>query len=131
MLIERLHHVSLSVTDLARARRFYADVLGLRELPRPPFDFPGAWFDLGNGQLHLIVHGAPRSLRGTTEIDSRDGHFALRVSDWEAALERLKAHAVPHVERWENATPFAQIHLTDPDGNGIELNVERPDSTKA
>ena len=39
IVIESLHHVSVTVTDLARARQFYGDVLGLRELPRPPFDF--------------------------------------------------------------------------------------------
>ena len=125
MLVERLHHVSLAVTDLESARRFYGHVLGLRELQRPAFDFPGAWYDLGNGQLHLIVHSAPRALRGTTEIDSRDGHFALRIGDWKAALARLEAYGVPYIERRDNPTPFAQIHLTDPDGNGIELNVER------
>ncbi len=38
-----LHHVAVTVTDLDRARRFYSDVLGLVELPRPPFDFGGAW----------------------------------------------------------------------------------------
>ena len=125
MKVERFHHVSLAVTDLARAKQFYGAVLGLREVPRPPFDFPGAWYDLGNAHLHLIAHASPRTLRGTTEIDSRDGHFALRIGDWDAAIERLKAHGVRFLERPDNATPFKQIHLTDPDGNGIELNVDR------
>ena len=124
-IVERLHHVSLAVTDLARARHFYGEVLGLRELERPAFDFAGAWYDLGGAQLHLIVHDAPRSLRGTTEIDSRDGHFALRIRDWHATVGRLREYDVPFLERPDNATPWAQIHLTDPDGNGIELNLER------
>lgn len=121
----RLHHVAVCVTDLARAKRFYGSVLGLTELPRPAFDFPGAWYDLGGGQLHLIVRVAARTLRGTRDIDSRDGHFALRVPSYRAALEGLKARGVPVVERPENATPWAQLHLTDPDGNEIELNAER------
>ena len=125
MVVERLHHVSLSVTDLARSKHFYGTILGLRELPRPAFDFPGAWYDLGNAQLHLIVHALPRSLRGTTQIDSRDGHFALRIADWDAAIARLEAAGVAFILRPDNPTPFAQIHLTDPDGNGIELNVDR------
>ena len=37
--IESLHHIGITVTDLARAKAFYGGVLGLRELPRPPFDF--------------------------------------------------------------------------------------------
>ncbi len=124
-LVRTFHHVSLAVTDLARAKHFYGEVLGLKELPRPAFDFAGAWYDLGNAQLHLIVAGQPRALRGTTEIDSRDGHFALRVSSSGEAVERLRRHGIAFLERPENATPWAQIHLTDPDGNGIELNAER------
>ena len=39
----RLHHVSLCVTDVERARRFYIGILGLEEIERPNFPFPGAW----------------------------------------------------------------------------------------
>jgi glyoxylase I family protein len=42
MEIVELHHVSLPTTDLERSRRFYAEVLELKEIPRPPFPFPGA-----------------------------------------------------------------------------------------
>lgn len=63
--------MSLTVTDLARAKRFYGDVLGLAELQRPDFDFAGAWYALGDRQLHLIEslasicgHGASRSGNG-------------------------------------------------------------------
>ena len=123
--IETLHHVSLSVTDLERARAFYGGVLGLREIERPPFDFPGAWFALGDRQLHLIVHTAPRSLRGTTEVDPRDGHFALRVKSRRDALARLRAQGVEVRDNPRNATSWEQVHFTDPDGNVIELNTER------
>lgn len=123
--IETLHHVSLSVTDLERARAFYGGVLGLREIERPAFDFPGAWFALGDRQLHLIVHTAPRSLRGTTEVDPRDGHFALRVKNRRGALEHLRTNGVEVRDNPRNATPWEQIHFTDPDGNVIELNAER------
>ena len=123
--IETLHHVSLTVTDLDRARRFYRDILGLPELERPNFDFPGAWYALGDRQLHLIVHTTPRTLRGTTDIDSRDGHFGVRIRDFRGTLEQLRAQGVPHRESLLNPTPWAQIYVTDPDGNVIELNAER------
>ncbi|HET6342297.1 MAG TPA: VOC family protein [Gemmatimonadota bacterium] len=124
-MIDSLHHVALSVTDLDRAKHFYGEVLGLEELERPAFDFPGAWYGLGNGQLHLIVHSSPRSLRGTTQVDSRDGHFAVRVRDYDQAVARLLAYGVPMKESPMNVTPWSQIYVTDPDGNVIELNVER------
>ena len=46
--IESLHHIGICVTDLARAKAFYSGVLGLREIPRPPFDFGGAWYQVGD-----------------------------------------------------------------------------------
>jgi glyoxylase I family protein len=125
--VETVHHVSLCVTDLARAKRFYSEVLMLTELPRPDFDFPGAWYQLGDRQLHLIVHRAPRTLRGTTEIDSRDGHYAIRVASYRKTLEHLKALGVTLSERPRSRTPWPHIFLTDPDGNVIELNAERLD----
>jgi catechol 2,3-dioxygenase-like lactoylglutathione lyase family enzyme len=126
MHVESLHHVAVCVTDVERARRFYGEILGLTEVPRPPFDFGGAWYELGDGQLHLIVHPPTRTLRGTTDIDPRDGHLALRVHSYEATLEHLRRRGVPCVARPDNLTPWAQIYVTDPDGNVIELNAERP-----
>ena len=126
MTITRLHHSAVCVTDIARSKRFYGEVLGLQEIPRPDFDFEGAWYEFADGsQLHLIVHDTPLALRGTTAIDPRDGHLALRVDSWEGALERLRALGVEHQAYWDNKTPWAQIYVTDPDGNVVELNAER------
>ena len=100
-------------------------MLGLRELPRPPFDFAGAWYELGDRQLHLIVHPPARTLRGTRDIDARDGHLAVRVSDYDETLAHLRSHGLQVRESRQNLTPWAQLYTTDPDGNVIEFNVER------
>lgn len=124
--ITSLHHVAVCVTDIARSRKFYGSVLGLQEVARPAFPFEGAWYQLGDGrQLHLIVHERPRTLRGTTEIDLRDGHFAFGVADWEKTVERLQAAGIPCVVRRDNVTPWKQVYITDPDGNVIELSAPR------
>ena len=125
-LVQGLHHTAVCVTDIARAKRFYGEVLGLLEVPRPDFDFEGAWYQLPDGrQLHLIVHDAPYTLRGTTAIDTRDGHMALRVASYQQTLAALTALGIEHVAQWQNKTPWAQIYVTDPDGNILELNAER------
>lgn len=125
--VATLHHVSVSVTDLDRARHFYGDLLGLKEIPRPPFDFPGAWYQLGDRQLHLIVHPATRTLRRTTSIDSRDGHYGVRVRSYRRTLEHLAEQGIVFRDKPQGLTPWPQIFLTDPDGNVIELNAERLD----
>jgi glyoxylase I family protein len=124
--IEGIHHVSLVVTDLERAITFYRDQLGLKEIKRPPFDFPGAWFAIGeNQQLHLIVHPTSQTLRKDGGIDSRDGHFAIRVKDYEATLNHLKGQGIEVKEKPNSRSGFKQIFCTDPDGNIIEFHVPR------
>jgi catechol 2,3-dioxygenase-like lactoylglutathione lyase family enzyme len=120
-----IHHVSVCVSDLERAKHFYGNVLGLAEKPRPDLGFAGAWYDVGALQeLHLIVHPPSRTMRGTTTIDGRDGHFAFRVTSYDETLAHLQAHGVAVIESRRNATPWAQIYVTDPDGNVIEFNVQ-------
>jgi catechol 2,3-dioxygenase-like lactoylglutathione lyase family enzyme len=131
--IQQLHHVSLPVTNLERSKAFYEDVLGLREIARPPFDFAGAWYDLGGGQLHLIVHEQP-SLR-TRGVDSHDAHFALRVGSYRETLAALHARGYRPDARDEmkrlrehpaGKAGFPQVFLLDPDRHVIELNAPGP-----
>src|SRR5512134_2864745 len=100
-MVKGLHHTAVCVTEIERSKRFYSEVLGLHEVARPDFDFEGAWYELPDGrQLHLIVHETPRSLRGTTSIDTKDGHLALRVDSYERTLADLAAKGVAHVAQW-------------------------------
>ena len=38
-----LFHVAIKTADLDKTVRFYKQVLGCREAPRPDLGFPGAW----------------------------------------------------------------------------------------
>jgi len=126
MQITSLSHIAVCVTDIARSKHFYSDVLGLKEIDRPAFPFEGAWYELADGrQFHLIVHDRPLTLRGTSDIDLRDGHLALAVDDFERAVSHLEAAGIECVVRPENVTPWKQLYFTDPDGNVIELNALR------
>ena len=131
---KQLHHISLAVTNLERSRAFYRDVLGLTEIERPTFDFAGAWYGVGDGQLHLIVHDQP-TLR-TRGIDSRDVHFALRVGSYPDAVAFLRSQGYSSDARDETkrlrenpagAAGFPQVFILDPDRHVIELNAERLD----
>jgi len=122
-----IHHVSINVTDLERAKAFYRDVIGLTEIDRPPFAFAGAWFAVGESgqQLHLIVHDGETMRRGG--IDTHDGHFAIRVASYRDAIAWLERCGVPYEARPNPTAGFPQIYVLDPDRNVIEINAERLD----
>src|SRR5438270_10664671 len=109
--IERLDHVAIDVTDVARSRQFFAEVLGLREIPRPEsFTFGGAWFQVGPEVLHLVVRDGPPA-RGKH-------HFALWVSDVHAAARHVEAAGFQVT--WDDRYKIPGIDrffVFDPDGN--------------
>lgn len=122
MQILELNHVALLVADLDRSCEFYLRVLKLLPLPRPAFDFPGAWFRLGRQQeLHLIGGRVEQVSSG-----SRSNHFALLVDDigaWEKHLTAVSANFRPRKFRPDGAE---QIFVSDPDGHVIELCTQPP-----
>jgi glyoxylase I family protein len=122
--VESLHHVTLPVRDLERSKRFYGGLLGLQEVDRPPFGFPGAWFSLGDGQLHLVAEGSG-TYREDARIDPRDSHFAIRVESFDDAVEVLRSNGAEIKVDRHSVTGFPQLYLVDPDGHVIEVNAAR------
>jgi glyoxylase I family protein len=122
MTYETLHHVAVAVTDLERARRFYSGMLGLKEIARPAFPFAGAWYRVGDRDLHLIVVSTPPVNEGRT-LATPDGHLALRVTSFAEARAHLEAAGIPMRVTIGGPTGFPQIHIMDPDRNIIEINA--------
>ena len=117
-IVRGLHHASFSVHDLARARRFYGEILGLEEIARPGFPFDGTWYRAGDSQVHLIV--APPEV----DLGARPPrphplapHTAFAIDDYDAVRTRLKTHGLEPIE----APAFGQMWVADPDGHVIEL----------
>ncbi len=117
-------HQALQVTDLAESAAFYADVLGLREIPEPSGLEIIRWFDLGNGQqLHLIALDEP-------QVISKATHFALAVHDLDAFLDHLRSNGVRYSD-WagtagmvsDRADGVRQVYIQDPDEHWIEINT--------
>ncbi|WP_413378166.1 VOC family protein [Alkalihalobacillus sp. 1P02AB] len=121
-MYEGIHHVSLSVTDLDRARTFYTDILEFKECRRPKLKSNGAWYQIGSTQLHLIEYEG-KTLRRTTEIDKSDGHFAVRVTDMKEMTRKLREASIDYEEVPNSKTGWHQVYVTDRDGNIIEFNV--------
>ena len=73
-----------SAADLERRCRWYIDVLGCEQLPRPPFTFGGAWLKAGaNLTIHLIQQDptVPRKFAtGADQWQARRAHPLTLVS---------------------------------------------------
>ncbi len=112
--VQGVHHVSINVEDVDAAKRFYVDLLGLQELPRPDFGFAGAWLRAGGQELHLlgIQSGKP----------PKEQHFAFQVSDLDALRQTLQQAGV----KVSDPTPIegicVQAFAHDPSGNLVEFN---------
>jgi catechol 2,3-dioxygenase-like lactoylglutathione lyase family enzyme len=104
-------------------RRQGAGVLGLEEIPRPAFNFPGIWYGLGNGlSLHIILNDElvrPAVERET--ILARYGHFALWTEDADATAKRIEELGLPCRDVVSGPTGLRQVFVKDPDGNMVEF----------
>jgi glyoxylase I family protein len=120
---KELNHVSVAVSDLEKARRFYGGLIGLAEIPRPDFGFPGVWYALGGGlSLHVIVKDdlLARPVE-PHRFDVKDPHFALWVEDADATEERLSRTGRPFHDFLSTPTGLRQLFVRDDDGNMVEF----------
>jgi catechol 2,3-dioxygenase-like lactoylglutathione lyase family enzyme len=111
-----LDHVQLAIPPASEdtARRFYRDLLGMTEMPKPPelVKRGGAWFASGKVQIHLGVEPDFRP--------AKKAHPALICRNYVELLAKLGAAAVP-VQEDNNIPSVQRCHIEDPFGNRIEL----------
>jgi catechol 2,3-dioxygenase-like lactoylglutathione lyase family enzyme len=111
-----LDHVQLAIPRGGEpvARRFYVDLLGLVEVPKPALQAGrgGCWFESGDVKLHLGVEDDFRP--------ARKAHPALRCRDYGGLLARLAAAGV-ETRAATDVPGVTRCHVFDPFGNRIEL----------
>ena len=129
-----LTHI-LVVSDLARARDFYRDVLGAslyREYggSSAVFSFQGAW-------LLLVTGGGPTedkpdvTFAAPTDPGRVSHSMTIRVPDCRAAYETLRARGAtfltpPVASDWE-----VRAFFRDPDGHLLEISEARTPTVAA
>jgi catechol 2,3-dioxygenase-like lactoylglutathione lyase family enzyme len=110
--IERVDFVSVPTRDVARARRFYGQVLGL-----PPSDTTPDEFETPNVTLGLWrpeAEGIP--------FTPNTAGIALRVESVAAAREELEASGVEFLGETVDTGVCHMGFFRDPDGNVLILH---------
>jgi catechol 2,3-dioxygenase-like lactoylglutathione lyase family enzyme len=123
MKLQRLHHASFPVTNLERSMDFYGRVLGLEQIERPALPFPGAWYRAGECEVHLIVPFEGTDVgKPPQQLNPLAPHTAFAIEDYDSVRKRLDGEGI---EVLEAGPEIGQMWVRDPDGNVIELIVQR------
>ena len=116
MRLLRFDHVQLAmpVGGEAAARRYYGEVLGMSEEPKPAVlaERGGCWFRAGELALHL---GGEADFR-----PARKAHPGIVVDDLDALARILRTKDCE--VRWSTEVPgVRRFHSDDPFGNRLEF----------
>lgn len=148
-MINGVHHVSFSTTNLPAMLAFYRDLLGfaerasmVAETTDPAFHvlvgaanagFRAVWLRAGNVELEFMDYSNPRGL----PIEARppwDGglrHVCFDVTDVRGEYERLKAAGVEFMSepQYMAGAEVITVYARDPEGNIVELQELLPGTT--
>jgi catechol 2,3-dioxygenase-like lactoylglutathione lyase family enzyme len=122
----RIDHIQLAMPagEEHRARDFYAGMLGMQELPKPPelAARGGAWFRSGRVNIHLGVdpdfHPAKKA------------HPAFQCTNYDALVASLREHGATIVPDEHLFDGSAHCYISDPFGNRIELIADNADAKR-
>jgi catechol 2,3-dioxygenase-like lactoylglutathione lyase family enzyme len=111
-----IDHVQLAMPPGGEetARRFYRDLMGMAEVPKPEalVKRGGCWFESGAVQVHL---GVEKDFHA-----AKKAHPALRCRDYAGFVQRLSGAGV-EVTEVNDIPGVRRCHIHDPFGNRIEL----------
>jgi len=116
MAVVGLDHVQLAMPagEEAKAREFYAGVLGLSEVAKPSHlaSRGGVWFEGPSVRLHLGVDPAFRP--------ARKAHPGLLVMDLTGLVAKLRTSGYEVVDG-EPLIGYRHVYVDDPFSNRLEL----------
>ncbi len=126
--ITGLLHVAVKTMDLDASVAFYTKVIGLRDVHRPDFGFPGAWLGVPTPVGEAIIHlyaGGPALAGGpvpphTGAID----HLSITAVGWNGFRERFAKFGLPSREFVIPKTTYWQQFIFDPSGVQLELTFD-------
>ena len=124
-----LFHLAIKTANLEATRAFWTRVIGLREIARPDFGYPGAWLACGQpgGQAIIHVYAGGPALGSGGEVPTGTGaidHVSLSCSGYAAYIERFRSAGLDWREFLVPGTTLWQLFVYDPSGVQLELTFE-------
>ncbi|HEY0724538.1 MAG TPA: VOC family protein [Pyrinomonadaceae bacterium] len=114
----QLHHVNVTVPrELeAAAKHFYGEVMGMKEVPKPDASRGrgGAWFQLGELQLHLSIE----EIQGE---HLRKRHVCYTVENLQEAEQRFRNAGIEILPDDIPTPGWSRFYVRDPGGNRLEI----------
>jgi catechol 2,3-dioxygenase-like lactoylglutathione lyase family enzyme len=112
--VHGLFHIAIKTDDLAATRKFWTEIIGLRDFDRPDFGYPGAWLGCtqpgGIAIIHVYAGGPALGPTGKAEAGTYIDRFRANGLDWREFI-------VPGTSLW-------QLFVYDPSGVQLELTFE-------
>ncbi|MFQ3543990.1 VOC family protein [Halobacillus rhizosphaerae] len=115
-LFESIDHIQLAAPEgaEAEARHFFGNVLGLKEIEKPPAlkKNGGVWFSFGSYQIHIGIE--------EPFVPAKKAHPALLVRNILALQNHLEKQGIEYQP--DGKLPGAnRMYIHDPFGNRIEI----------
>lgn len=117
----KIRHLAIRTEDPERLAEFYKNVFGFEEIRRGshPGHPAGKTVHLTDGYFELAIldNSAQQSPNGLY-------HFGVQIENMEETLARVHASQPDKaIKKRPEGTPFAEIRVSDPEGNLIDLSV--------
>ena len=120
-MILRIHHAQITIPqgNEDKAREFYCDLLGLKEIPKPESlaGRGGFWLEVGYQQLHV-------GTETNVERDKSKAHVAYLVEDLDHWRGKLLQRGVKILDGIP-IPGYDRIEFRDPFGNRVEFLEKR------
>ena len=118
-MIKKVAFIGHHVQDIARAKKFYGELLGLEKTA----EFEGKWceFDTPEGKTIALDTFSP---------DGTPPYMALETDDIEAEVARLKQAGVEVLLDVQDNKVCKMAMIKDSEGNGVMLHQIAPERAK-
>jgi len=132
MKLKGIHHIALNVTDLDRAERFYADILGFSVTHRFSTGLRHIMLDTGNAAIALF-EAPDLEVKAAMNLLSEDGYlhlaFEASATDFDNIVKELQTKNVKIDNGPVKRGDGESIYFNDPDDNHLEIHYDNSSSS--